>query len=323
MAISSSMTKGRPQRSLAARCAALLALALLASWPTATLLWHYWLDHPMWGAHGFLVALLSAWMVFAALARDPQRQTTGSFAALAGLIALCVASALCSHEAWVTGQLLLLPPLLLCCVAAAFGATMARALAIPIGFLYFGMPVWEVLGPPLQQLTLGVARWCVPLLGLPGAFSGSTLHMPGGISFEVTLWCSGLGFLVQGLAVATLLGELEQAPPARRLGLLAWMVPLALLANWLRVLALMYIGWSTQMRHVLVTRYHLSFGYVLFGCVLVGFVMLAARRAPQPVRAVDPGARGRDTAALFWPTVAALALMPLLSVLLQRFDPWP
>jgi EpsI family protein len=137
---------------------------------------------------------------------------------------------------------------------------------------------------------------------------------PNGTRFEVTLACSGVVFLVQGLAVAVLLGELEQASTARRVRLVGSMVAVALIANWIRVLALLQIGYSTNMRNVLVSRDHLEFGWALFVVVLVAFVWLATRRAlpegakPTPVS----GARSARSRGAYLAAAVALAIAPLL-----------
>jgi exosortase len=176
------------------------------------------------------------------------------------------------------------------------------------------MPVWNLLAVPLQDLTLAVVKVFVPAIG-PATFSGPLITFPGGIQFEVTIWCSGLGFLVQGIAVATLMGELEDAPAARRLRLIGSMIVIALVSNWFRVLALIQIGYSSGMRHVLVTRHHLIFGYAVFVVVLMAFVWVATRSyQPQshPVSSVVPDVPNTGRT-MYFAALAALVVAPLSS----------
>jgi exosortase len=296
----------------------LLAVVVLAYWPTSRALWHFWIDHPYWGAHGLLVAGLAIWL----LVRARGRLATADVRPLSWALVPLVLASVALLYFWRTGaeqlQLLLLPALMWLALLAAFGAQVARVLAIPVGFLYFGMPVWNLLAVPLQNLTLFVCSVAAPLIALPASFAGSMVTLPGGITFEVTIWCSGLGFFVQGLAVATLLGELEHAARRRRLVLLASMAALALLTNWVRVLTIIQVGYSTHMRHVLVTTHHLMFGYLLFGLVLVAYVWIATRFAPparlQPApagSAVRPAGEGAYLAAL-----AGLIAAPLVAGIL-------
>src|SRR5262249_59217390 len=138
------------------------------------------------------------------------------------------------------------------------------------------MAVWDDgFAPLLQGLTLSVVKWAAPAIGIPASVSGSVVSLPGDMSIVIVRGCSGLGFLVEGIAVAGLLGELEGASVRRRLALVAAIVPVALATNWVRVLTLIEVGYASGMRHVLVTRHHLLFGYVLFVAVLAGFLWIA------------------------------------------------
>jgi exosortase len=182
-------------------------------------------------------------------------------------------------------QLLMLPLLLLLAVLAAFGFAVTRAVAVPIAFLYFAVPAWNVLlTAPMQSLTVWVTRTLTPLLGLPAGFQGNLISFQNGITFEVTTGCSGVAFLVQGLAIAMLLGELEQARLGRRLKLLGSMVLVALVANWIRVLVIIELGYSSGMHSTLATSNHVAFGYFLFVLALGAYVWVATRGPlPEPV----------------------------------------
>jgi len=299
------------------RVAGLIALALIAYWPTCSALWHYWTDDVSFGGHGLLIAALALWMLWRARGRVASAPLRAQPWALLPLLACSLAS-LIFWKASIEGlQFLMLPPLILLAVLSAFGAAVARNLAVPVGFLYFAMPVWNLLAAPLQSLTLWIVRLSAPLIGVPATVSGSLIALPDDMKFNVGLVCSGAGFLAQGLAVAALLGELEQASLARRLRLLGAMAVIALLTNWLRVLTIVHVGYATGMRHVLVTRHHLLFGYVLFVLVLVLFVWIARQRSPDVplVVAAAPGAR-RQARAAYLAALVTLAAPPLLAVLL-------
>jgi EpsI family protein len=260
------------------------------------------------------VAALALWLLYRArsqIACAPVRSVRG---ALVLLVPASLAAVIFWRASIEGLQFLMFPALILLAALTAFGVAVTRAIAVPVAFLYFAMPAWNALARPLQSLTLAVVRWVAPAIGLPATISGSWISLPDDMTFDVTLMCSGVGFLVQGLAVAALLGELEQAPWKRRLRLLGAMVLIAIITNWIRVLAIVQLGYSTQMRHVLVTRHHLLFGYMLFVLVLVAFVWLARQRslpdAPPAASAVcatrSPAPRGYFTA------LAALAAAPTL-----------
>ena len=291
----------------------LIAVAVVAYWPTSRALWDYWTDW-LFGGHGIFVAVLALWLLYRAkdrLALAPRQSRPWVLVPLV----LCSVATLIFWRAGIQSlQLLLWPVLILLAVLAAFGSAVTRVIAVPVCFLYFAMPAWNLLAEPLQSLTIWAVRLLAPAIGVPATISGNLIYLPGDTRFSVELACSGVGFFVEGLAVAALLGELEQAPVRRRLGLLATMVGVALVTNWIRVLTIVQVGYATQMRHVLVTRYHVLFGYVLFVTVLLLFVWLATRHelpataAPVPPRITPAPAPGSYTRAVLGLAAAPLAI---------------
>ena len=296
----------------------LIAVALVAYWPSTSGLWHYWTDDLFFGGHGLLVAGLSLWLLWRARERIAVAPVRREPRALPLLILCSIASLIFWKASIEELQFLTLPPLVLLGVLSAFGPYVMRSIAMPVCFLYFAMPLWNLLAAPLQSLTLVAVRLVAPAIGVPAAVSGSFIYLPDDMKFNVGLVCSGAGFLVQGLAVAALLGELEEARWGRRLRLMASMAIVAIVTNWIRVLAIVQIGYSTGMRHVLVTRHHLLFGCVLFIAVLVGFVGIARQRVlPAGPRAAPPVLRPTShTAAGYLAALCALAAPPALAAVL-------
>lgn len=293
----------------------LIVAVLAAYWPMVAALWTYWLQ-PYVGGQGVLVAALSLWLLY----RQRDRLSAAAarpvpWAVL--LVALCSVATLLLWRAGIqTLYFMLLPLLILAAIFAALGPAIARILVVPVGYLYFGMPAWQLLSPYLQAMTVRVIGVLALLLGLPATIQGTLISFPNGTAFEVTPLCSGIGFLVQGLAVATLLGELDQAPVARRLRLLASMVIVALITNWARAMIIVQVGYATGMRHVLVASNHLLFGWVLFVCVLLVFVWLATR-GPLPAQRETPAGVGVQAPLLagFLTAVVALTVAPVLTYL--------
>lgn len=260
--------------------AGLVATAVLAYLPA-------WA--PLWRAHGYFVAALALYLLYSSR-HDLRRTHVEPMPwALFLLVPVGVCVLWAARSQIPAVQLLLLPPLILIAVLAAFGIRVARIILIPVAFLYFAAPVWNlVLTAPLQALTTQVTAFIAPALGLPVTFAGNTISLPGGATFTVTEACSGATFLVQGLAVATLLGELERASVARRARLLLSMIPVALMANWARVLLILALGYGTNMRSPLATSDHVVFGFAIFFFVLVLYVWAATRK---PLPAMDTAER--------------------------------
>jgi exosortase len=261
--------------------AGLVATAVLAYLPA-------WA--PLWRAHGYFVAALALYLLYSARHDLSRTRAEPMPWALLLLVPIGICALWAARSQIPALQLLLLPPLLLIAVLAAFGARVARLALVPVAFIYFAAPVWNlVLTGPLQALTTQVTAVLAPALGLPVTFVGNTISFPGGATFTVTEACSGATFLVQGLAVATLLGEVEHASFARRVRLLLSMIPVALLANWTRVLLILALGYATDMRSPLATRDHVMFGFAIFFVVLALYVWAATRK---PLPAMDTEAKG-------------------------------
>jgi EpsI family protein len=306
-------SRSRAQGSVSWLIGGLISVALVVYWPTTAALWRYWTEEPSLGGHGMLVIALAAWLLLRERARLAVAPLHPFLPAVL-LVLLCSLASLLFQRAGIQSiQLLVLPALIWFSVLAAFGTAVARLMAVPVAYLYFSMPAWNLLSAPLQHLTTTVVRIVAPLIGLPVTTSGSVVTFPNGDAFVVTLACSGVGFLVQGLAVAALLGELEGASVSRRLKLLAAMLMVALLTNWIRVMLLLLLGYQGGMDNPIVARHHLEFGYVLFVLALVVFVWLATRKglAPSTHAEVHTDASESPFSSAYLMALISLAVIPV------------
>jgi exosortase len=294
--------------------AGMVAAVVLAYWPSSRALWLFWTDPDSAGTHGVLVALLSVWLFYR------NRYPLGAVATKPSPVAM-VLLALASL-AWLVFwraaipslHIILFPALMGLGIAAALGWQAARWVAFPIGFLYFAVPSWDVLVGPLQTIAAHATGLLAPLLGIPAEVQGYLVRLPGVGTFEIGRGCSGVNFFAIGLAVAALLGELEGATVLRRFSLLCIMGFAAVVSNWIRVLVIVDAGYTTNMRHVLVSRSHYMFGWILFSIVLFAFAWLFARPQAAPERRsqpppASPGSRGLPA---YSAIVLALIAPPLL-----------
>src|SRR5688572_6880484 len=140
-----------------------------------------------------------------------------------------------SASAW--GFAFLLPALLL------LGAQRTRAIAFPLVFLAFSLPIplafTEQIHWQLRQLTTAAAAEAIPWFGIPVFAEGTTLHMAGG-ALQIADACSGFSTLYAAAAVACLVAY-SASSPRRRLLVLLSAAPLAIGANLLRVLGLVLL----------------------------------------------------------------------------------
>ena len=276
-------------------CAVLVA-AVASLWSAVPALARIW-QHGAEYEHGPLViAIVAVWLV---AVRSPIAAANVSarplaFPALAALLLLWLVAHRANSELM---QQVLMPPIMLVAVLAAFGPAVARVILLPVGYLYFAIPIWDHLIPLLQWVTTHVAQFVLGLLGVPLSIEGYHVTIPAG-RFTIAEGCSGKRYLVVALALAVAAGAMHRLQWRRFAALIAIAVVSALLINWIRVIVIIYAGHLTQMQHYLVATEHFSFGYALFVPLLFAIVVAARRigsSMAQPVQLERPTAPVRST----------------------------
>jgi len=271
--------------------AALACVVALVYWPSATFLYEKWSakasDTDTY-SHGWLILLICIGLVVRArrdLAGAPVRPSPLAAVALAAAIVLW----LVSYRASIEGLQVPLQPLIFwLAVTTAFGAAAGRVLLFPVAYFYFAEPIWY--GTQLQHLTVLATRGLLALTGPTASIIGDVIHLPNG-TFVIEEGCSGLHFMIVGLAVAALYGEQRRDSWPVRLRQLALMAGLALVANWVRVYTVIQAGYLTDMQSYLVRVSHYGFGWCVFAVALFVFFWLApllAREAASPSAAAAP-----------------------------------
>jgi exosortase len=311
----------------------ILALALLVAlvcWPSTTALREQWSDFVNSSyTHGWLVLPICIALVIRSrreISTAAARRLPLAPLALAG----CVWAWLVCYRASIQdAHTTLVPAIFWLAATAAFGWTVGRLLIFPVAFFYFAVPSWWQLADPLQDLTVVAMRVFLGLTGPEALISGDLIHIPNG-TFEIQEGCSGVHFMIVGLAVATLYGELRRDPWRTRLAQLTLMAALALLANWVRVYVIIRAGYLTDMRSSLL-RNHYWFGWGVFAAALLIFFWVSARHKPaaapaEPASepAPQPGAHAASPRA-DWVgfTIAAMILvaLPATSTALRTLRP--
>ncbi|MGH8262191.1 MAG: exosortase A [Steroidobacteraceae bacterium] len=293
------------------------ALALAPTWRALARIWHESSDY----SHGYAVLVIaSAWFLIAA-PRASSVPARGSPLALVALIASILVWLVAYRAQSEIGQQLLLPPILGLAVWTAFGWEAARRVASPLLFLYFAIPVWDLLVPALQQITVGITENLLDVLKIPVSMDGVNVTIPEG-RFRIAEGCSGKNFLMIALGVATLFAAIERFRGRRIVAYLAVTAALALVANWLRVIIVIYAGHATQMRHYLVAREHITFGWFIFAillvCVLLIGLRLARKQPPIGIERSPLAARAAARTLLRPALLATAALVSLPPIAIAR-----
>jgi len=217
--------------------------------------------------HGYLVLLISAYLVYnnrrTLVALTPCPEYRALLAVLAASMIWTVA-ALVDIEMLQTVGLLLL---VLSLIWVLLGTSVMLALAFPVLYIGFAIPVWFPLSPLLQGLTADAVFWAIRLIEIPALRIENMIVLPAGkLSIEEA--CSGLRYLLAALTLGTLFAYLNYVTFPARLLVVLISAGAAVLANILRVFIVVYLGYTTEMQHPLVDD-HLTLGWYLFAGLIV------------------------------------------------------
>jgi len=221
-------------------------------------------------SHGYLILALTAWLLVLEVRRAPLEPFVPSWAGIACLVALLLATiaGLASTTQLVAQAAL--PALWIAAIWAAAGTSNARRLALPFVYLYVAIPVWSFFLEPLRRLTVLVVTMWIRVFDMPAYIDGNLIHVPSG-TFEVQGGCAGLRYAIVAVALAGFGNLLNRRRSTHSLLLMTVALLLALVGNWIRVFVTVAVGQSEAQNlfTVLVRDHHTFFGWVLFAIFMI------------------------------------------------------
>lgn len=234
-------------------------------WPTASQVAGIWWSYETF-AHGLVVFPIAAWLIWV-----KRRNLVGLTPQPVPWMALPVAAA---TTGWLVAEFITVNALahlsLMTALVLAFigmlGWTIARRLAFPLGFLFFGVPMGEFLIPYLMDYTAIFTVWALRVTGVPVYQEGLFFVIPSG-RWSVVEACSGIRYLIASLMVGTLFAYLNYTSLRRRLIFVGVAIAVPILANWMRAYLIVMIGHLTDNRLAAGVD-HLLYGWVFFGIVI-------------------------------------------------------
>lgn len=268
-------------RARAAGLAAAVVLLAAIYHRTAAQLWDTWTTNDTY-SHGPLVPLVSAAALWArrsalrAASAAPDARGAWLVAAGCALHVLGVRADVFALQGWS------LLPVLFGLVLAWFGPAAARAAAFPIAYLGFMLTfpplVVNQLSFALKELAVALSTRAAEALGAVLQRDGMTLYLATG-ELRIEHPCSGLRSLLALLATGALLGWITPGGRARRLLLAGLSVPAAILANAVRLTAVVLVAHYGSVKQA-AGAFHDASGYAVY--LLALGLLLAARRALRP-----------------------------------------
>jgi len=248
----------------------LLGALLAAGWPQWMGLADLWTNSLVW-THGWLIAAVCLWLLFEGSQSTPAVQPLGWFRLLP--LATLLPFYVFAQFAYVDlAQELALPLIGLTLAYALYGLSGVRRYGFALLYITFGIPVWDVLTPYLQTITVHVNSEWLSWAGVPVAIKGDQIAVPVGV-FNVEGGCSGSHFLVVALAVSILHARLWKMSFRRSCAAVSFAVGLALFANWVRVFTVIMRAIATDMQTPLI-KDHYWFGWFLFAGALAFYFLI-------------------------------------------------
>ncbi|WP_300661386.1 exosortase A [Hydrogenophaga sp.] len=231
-------------------------------------------------AHGFVVPVISLWLIWRirhSLAALQPRPSWLAAVMLLGAAGLWLAGDLVAVNA---ATQLALVMLVVLSVPTLLGWSVARAMAFPLGFLFFAVPIGDFMLPQLMEWTADFTVMALRLSGVPVYREGLQFIIPSG-SWSVVEACSGIRYMIASVTVGSLFAYLSYQSLTKRLIFVGVAILVPLVANWLRAYMIVMLGHLSG--NELATGVdHLIYGWLFFGVVILAMLFVGARWADAP-----------------------------------------
>lgn len=291
---------------------AIIAVWLLAYWPTFEALWQRWIQWDEAVAHGLPVFAIFVYFIYRRLPELTELKS-GLWEQLAALCLLFIGSGL-----WVIFYLisidilaqLILLPLLLLAFSAVYGLRILTRFALLWPFFLFALPAWDYLNDPLLFLSSEFVGAMVRIAGMPAVIQGNSIFIPYG-HILIADGCSGLRYLVIALALGYLVALLNQYRWGKLCITLTIAGILGLITNWIRIFILIVVGYKTEMQSSLMAD-HEYFGWALFALIGLPALFFAPVVKSSSQRLSDSLPEKPSFTGLV-AVVGALAVAPMMS----------
>jgi len=217
-------------------------------------------------AHGFLIPLISLWLIWR---KRHLLLIAGASSSWYWLVLFSV-----SALAWLIGSLakvlvveqLSVVLMLITGLVTVVGPAMGRIMAFPLAFLLLMVPMGEELIAPMMEFTATSTVWLIRAAGVPVFREGLYFSLPSG-NWSVVEACSGVRYLIASFALGLLYAYITYQTLYKRLIFVLFSIAVPILANSLRAFMIVMIGHYSDMKHAVGVD-HLIYGWVFFGVVI-------------------------------------------------------
>ena len=254
-----------------------LVLLFIAYVPTLKWMLDRWNAHESYYGHGFLIPLVSLYILWQRRELLKKAKFSSEFFGLAiivgGLLMHIVCAALKIYFISGFSFVAVLYGLILFC----FGKGVARCLVFPVFFLLAMIPLpLVVVGNLTVKLKLFVAQvstFTLNIIGFPSILDGSTIRMP--TSFIIVAApCSGLRSLISLITLGLLFAFAIRTSYLKKGLLFLSAIPIAIISNLLRIVILAMVN-DLYGEEVAQGFFHDFSGFLLFGVAFIGLLSVS------------------------------------------------
>jgi exosortase A len=263
--------------------------------------------------HGFLVVPAVLWLIWRRRNHVAQLTPRPDYAGLVLLAALGFGWLLAELAGVQVVQQLAMVAMIPAAVVTVMGRRVAWALAFPLAFLLFGVPIGEGLIPPLMNFTADFTVGMLQLVGIPVYREGTFFTIPSG-NWSVVEGCSGLRYVIASVTAGCLYAYLNYQSFTKRAVFLGASILVPVIANGLRAFMIVMIAHLSDMKLALGID-HYIYGWAFFGIVMVALFWAGTFwHDAEPTAAREPAAPGNQRADWRRVLPAAVAVLAVLAV---------
>ncbi|WP_164078347.1 exosortase [Alteromonas facilis] len=249
--------------------AAIVLSLLLVGWAfqsTLLSLHSIWVKNNQAYSHGYVLVLF---VIYALYTERGWARIAPSYLAIPlGLLVGAVWIAASAVQVLLLQQMVI-PVIVLTLLLACVGVKNIIKIWVPLLGLYLAIPIMDVFLSPLQDMTTWAVTLGVRTAGITAFIQDYDIQIPYGI-LRIADGCAGLNYMLAGLSIGLFYSYLNLTRARDKILAVSLIILLSLVGNWIRVFALVMIGYHSKMQSSLVNE-HGFFGWVIFAVLMIGY----------------------------------------------------
>lgn len=175
-------------------------------------------------------------------------------------------------------------------ILTIMGRKIFRAQLLPIFYLFLMVPTGTFLLPTLQMIATWLTVQQLQLTNIPFYVEQYHFQLPAG-SFMVAPGCAGLNFILSSLALSIVYAEMMYTGWRRKLAAILIAVSVAILANGVRIFAILWLAEISNNQLAIVDD-HILYGWGFFFIILLLLMGLGRNFSNIEIPAAENGAWG-------------------------------